>query len=265
MSPEQTIDSFELEKLPSGPRVLARLVSAVRRPEVSLDEVAGLFQSDPALTARVVAASNSAFFARERKVATLREAIQQLGLIELVRIVQVVTLTDFRKYPTHLYSSTAGAFWERSLHTALVAEEISRGDPFAYTAGMMHLIGTWVLCSAFPAGHLTIAERELGLQAELERLRLGVTFAYAGGQVLYRWGFPGQIAEAVRWQLTPTGASTPDYFESALLLNRATAITAWHYGARNEVTLIRSDLTLDDLEACNERAAAKVAQIGFGF
>jgi hypothetical protein len=34
---------------------------------------------------------------------------------------------------------------------------------------------------------------------------------------------------------------------------------------RNERTLLRSDLTLTDIEECNQRATQKVAKIGFGF
>jgi HD-like signal output (HDOD) protein len=265
MFPEETVQSFDLEKLPSGPRVLARLVSVVRQPHVDLAEVAVLFRADPALTARVVAASNSAYYGRDSAVTDIRDAVLQLGLVEVTRLVQVITLTDFRKYPTHLYSNTAGYFWERSLHTALVAEELGAVDPLAYTAGIMHLVGIWVLCGAFPAGHLSIAERELCLQADLEHLRLGVNFAHAGSQVLNRWGFPAAVSEAVRWQLTPSCVTEPKHFGLTKLLNRAVAIAEWHYGARNEVNLIRSDLTITDLDDCNNRAAEKVARIGFGF
>jgi HD-like signal output (HDOD) protein len=265
MLPGELVESFDLKKLPSGPRVLSQLISAVRKPQAQIADIAELFRSDPALSARVVAACNSPFYWRGEPTADIREAVLQLGLNEVSRIVQVATLTDFKKYPTHLYTQVSGHYWERSLHTALVIDEISGRNPAAYTAGIMHLVGIWVLCSIFPAGHMSIAERELDLQAQLEQIRLGVTYAGAGGRALERWGFPAIICEAVSWQLAPSALFDPEQRELARLLRRAVSITDWHYGAKNERTLIRSDLTLEDVEACNERASEKVVKIGLGF
>lgn len=266
MSSDELNESINLGKLPSGPRVLARLISVVRQPHVQLADVAELFHSDPALTARVVAACNSPYYARGGEpTADIRTAMLRLGLSEVLRIVQIVSLTDLKRYPTHLYTNTAGHFWQRSLHTAFVIEEISGEDPFAYTAAIMHLVGIWVLCSVFPAGRLSIEERELALQAELEQLRLGVTFAEAGGAALTKWGFAPKICDAVAWQIAPSIGGNPEHRELARLLQRAVAIVDWHQGVQNEKTLLRSDLTLTDLEECNRRAVAKVARIGFGF
>jgi len=265
MAPENLSDLIDLGKLPSGPRLLSRLASVIRQPGVQLCEVADLFRADPALAARVVAACNSPFYSRGEPTTDIRDAVLRLGLYEVSRIVQIVSLTDLRKYPTHLYTATSGHFWERSLHTAFVIDEISGRDPFAYTAGIMHLVGIWVLCSVFPAGQLSIEERELELQARLEQLRLGVSFAEAGAIALTKWGFAPPICEAVARQLAPSLSEDPEYRELARLLCRAVATTDWHYGVKNERTLVRSDLTITDLEECNQRASGQVAKIGFGF
>ena len=265
MAPENIADSIDLEKLPSGPRVLTRLVSVIRQPGIQLSEVADLFRADPALTARVVAACNSPFYSRGEPTEDIRDAVLRLGLNEVSRIVQIVSLTDLRKYPTHLYTTTSGHFWERALHTAFVADEISRRDPLAYTAGIMHLVGVWVLCSIFPSGPLSIEERELELQARLEQLRLGVSFAEAGAAALAKWGFAPAICEAVGRQFTPSLSEQPEHRALAQTLCRAIAITDWHYGVKNEKTLLRSDLTFTDIEDCNRWASAQVTKIGFGF
>jgi HD-like signal output (HDOD) protein len=264
MLPSKFAGAIDLGKLPSGPRVLARLITMIRQPGVQLDDVAELFRSDPALTARVMAASNSAYYAPGEPTTNFQEALLRLGLEEVSRIVHIVSLTDLRRYPAHLYTQTAGHFWERSLHTAFVMDEISGRDPYSYTAGIMHLAGIWVLCSAFPPRMPTIAERELALQARLEHLRMGVSFAEAGALALTQWGFAQPICAAVDRQLTPSISEDPGN-RLALLLNRAIAITDWHYGAKNQNSLVRSDLTITDLEDCNARASAKVTRVGFGF
>lgn len=265
MEPVELVNSCDLEKLPSGPRVLAQLLAAARRPDIHIGELAELFRADPALTVRVVAACNTPVFSRGGRISDIKDAVFHLGLAEVSKIVQMVMLTDFRKYPTHLYTHSAEYFWQRSLHTALVIDEISDHDPQAYTAGIMHLVGVWALCSVFPLGHASICEGEMEMQAQLEQLRLGVTYCGAGGRSMARWGFPAIICEAVAWQLAPSALADPAHRELARMLKRAVAITDWHYGARNEQNLIRSDLTITDVEECNARAAEKVARIGFGF
>lgn len=265
MAPDNIQASIDLGKLPSGPRVLSRLMAIVRQPSVQLADVAELFRADPALTARVVAACNSPHFYRGTPTIDIRDAVLRLGLNEVSRILQIIALTDLRRYPTHLYARTSEHYWERSLHTAFVMDELGEHDPTAYTAGMMHLVGIWVLCSVFPAGHLPIEERELALQARLEQLRLGVSFADAGAAALAKWGFAPGICEAVARQLTPSLAEDPAHRELARLLCRAVAVADWHYGVKNEKTLLRSDLTITDLEECNQRAAQRVARVGFGF
>jgi HD-like signal output (HDOD) protein len=264
MPSQEILDSCDLGKLPSGPRILSQLTSMIRKPDVDISEIATLFHADSALTARAVAVCNSPFYSRGFAITDIRDAILHLGLKEVSRIVQTVILTDFKKYPTHLYTNVADHFWERSLHTAIVIDDISGGNPTAYTAGIMHLVGVWVLCSIFPAGYLSIGERELDLQAQLEQHRLGVNFARAGGRAMTAWGFEPEICGAVLWQLAPSAAELADQRALALLLNRAVAITDWHYGVRNEHTLIRSDLTINDVEDCNQRALERVAKIGFG-
>ena len=265
MSPENLTDAIDISKLPSGPRILSRVISAVRQPNVQLNDVADLFHADAALTARVVAACNSPYYSRGERTVDIRDAVLRLGVNEVSRIIQIVTITDLKKYPTHLYTEAAGHFWERSLHTAFVVEELSGHDPYAYTAGIMHLVGIWVLCSVFPTGQKSIHERELALQAGLEQLRLGVTFAEAGGAALAKWGFAPQISNAVLWQLAPSLCDTAEHRDLARVLNRAVAVADWFYGAQNEKTLLRSDLTITDLDECNQRASHKVAKIGFGF
>lgn len=265
MDPKDIISTLDLGRLPSGPRILARILPVVYQPQVQISDVADLFNTDAALAARVVATCNSPHYARGMPTASIREAVLRLGIREVAQLAQAVAMADFKKHPTHLYTTTASHFWERSLHTAFVAERLSDAHPPAYTAGIMHLVGIWVLCSVFPAdSHLTIDERELALQARLEEIRMGVSFAQIGGLALEKWQFPQEVCDAVSHQLVPSACPSPRNRATALWLSRAIAATEWHYGAKNEKNLLRADLTIDDLNAINRQASHKVSQIGLG-
>ena len=82
MAHENPAEFIDLGKLPSGPRVLSRLISMVRQPGVQLADVADLFRSDPALTARVVAACHSPYYSRGERTAKYNQLLrieEQLG------------------------------------------------------------------------------------------------------------------------------------------------------------------------------------------
>lgn len=164
---------------------------------MELSSVVDLFLADPALTARVVVAWNTPLYSRGEPTADIRDGVLRPGLNEVSRNGQIVALTDRRKYPTHLYSVTAGHFRERSLHSAFALAEISGRAASAYPAGMMHLVGIWVMCRIFPAGHLSISGRELALQARLEQLRWWAFCAEAGAAALAQWGFAPVMCAAV--------------------------------------------------------------------
>jgi len=92
-----------------------------------------------------------------------------------------------------------------------------------------------------------------------------VSFAEAGAAALVKWGFATQICEAVNWQIAPSVVEDDEQRELTRHLSRSVAIADWHYGAKNEKSLLRADVTITDIEEINQRAAAKVVKVGFGF
>ena len=67
-------------KLPATPRIFQQLSSAIKDPDVSVEAIVSVVRLDPALSAKVLRASNSPFFSRGGRCANLDEAIERVGI-----------------------------------------------------------------------------------------------------------------------------------------------------------------------------------------
>ncbi len=75
-----------IEKLPSPPHLYLSLTQALEHDDdADSADVAKLVAADPAIAAKVLQLSNSAFFSQGRTIADLRTAVTRLGLVDAAR------------------------------------------------------------------------------------------------------------------------------------------------------------------------------------
>jgi len=261
MPPKPESTSTARATLPRGPRLLARMVNSWGQAAVPPGAVAEFLQTEPLLTARVMAAHRATGHFVGEPPRQIEELIMRVGPGEIARLAEALALVGLLRHPTHLYVQPPVYFRLRALHTAFVLDDLSGQEASAYAAGLVHLAGIWVLGGAFPGLHRAIANRELRLQARQEELLLGINFTQAGSLALREWGFGDRICQAVARLFTLAPDGEPMDSKLDLLLRRAVAATDWHFGAKNPCALIAADLTIDDLEVCNHRAAASAARL----
>ena len=206
-----------LEKIPPFPAVLARLNTITADPAASLDIVADVLRTDPGLAARTMAACQSAFYQRAEPPETLRDAVLILGVREVARIGQIFALADFVQGNSTRSKVAMRYYWERSVTAALAMEDLTDGNEVAYTTGLMHLVGIWVIGQS---GLLAeeIACRDLAQQATLEQASLGFNFAEVGALALSHWGFAPEIVDAVGQQLDPKPGTLAATLHEAILV-----------------------------------------------
>ncbi len=85
-------ESLRRTAMPSIQPAHIRLLQAVSRPELDLDEIAAALESDPSLTYRLLRTVNSAAHALNRRVTSVREIVLYLGQNEIRRIATLVVL-----------------------------------------------------------------------------------------------------------------------------------------------------------------------------
>ena len=201
-----------MANLPGIPELYLEIAEALQSPLTSSDRIAEIASKDPALSAKLLQISNSAFFGFSRKVYTVEEAVQMLGIgviQSLAMAVPLFTAFDRKKCPGFKIDQV----WEHSAEVASLARRIyndhlddSHRAEQAFAAGVMHDIGKLILAEKMPEQYEAIIAESAAKHVELfkvERAHLGATHAEVGAYLLALWGLPVPLIEAVALHHAP--------------------------------------------------------------
>ncbi len=201
-----------MRTFPSLPTLYFKVLKELESPNASVEKLAELIGSDLAITTKIIQVVNSAFYAQQRQIADVTEAIQILGfetLKSLVLGIQAIARLDKVK---PLYFS-ADKIWRHGLAVATLARRVAQletGDHAlaeeAFTAGLLHDIGKLVLASNLDEqynGALSLAQKKQIPLVEVELEVFGATHADTAAYLVAVWGLPKRIVEAIALHHTP--------------------------------------------------------------
>src|SRR5262245_43203608 len=153
--PSKTFEELKATgALPSPAGVGMEILRIIQNENCSVDELAKVIQSDPALTGRLLQIANSALAGAARPCATIKEATMRLGL----RSVRSVAL-GFSLVSAHRAGACEafdyGVFWSQSLARAVAAHVMSArfkvGVPAeAFVAALVSDLGSLALATVHP-------------------------------------------------------------------------------------------------------------------
>lgn len=197
--------------LPAISHVVQRLIESFTDEDITAGRIAVQIETDPALSAKLLRLANSAFFNVSRTVATVSDALNLLGFVMVRNLVLGTGLTAAFKVSPGM---DAKVFWRYCLATACAARWLApraREDAdLAFTAGLMHGVGHFILHAGLP-GQMAAIDQAIApidvRRAAEERRRLGYDFAQVGAQLARRWRFPESIAAAMESMPAPLEAS----------------------------------------------------------
>ena len=209
-------------ELPSFPDVVIRIREALADENVSLDRVARLVGTEPALAARLLRLANSAAINHAgRPVTDLRAAITRMGA-NLVRTTALAfALHQIQR--AEAFRPIAGELrrlWESATRVAAVSHALARRLPGrnaeeALLAGLLHSVGTLYILTRC-VGPRPSQDREEDLAAITARWHAAV-----GRSILANWGLPATLCEAIGRQGEFDHAEDPDASDLAHLLATA--------------------------------------------
>jgi HD-like signal output (HDOD) protein len=202
--------------LPSMPTVYFRILDALRSVDSSVDEIAEIISTDPALTAKVLQLVNSAFFGFSRNVQSAGEAVLLLG-VNTIRSVALSAHVFMAFEPARHKGIPLEDIWKHSLQTGVLAQKVARHesrDPTlleqCFTAGTLHDIGKLILAVNVPEQYREVVGRVRSDHVPFihaERDCFGSSHADVGAYLLGVWGLPVPLVEAVALHHQPAGAS----------------------------------------------------------
>jgi len=221
LTPQSLVkDTHELLSLPE---VFLRINSLINDGSSSFREIAAAASLDPALAARMLKIVNSPYYGCVARIDTLPRALTIIGLEDFYHLLLSVSASEsFRKIPPDLL--TLGDVWLHSVHCAAIARQVARASSVLhaerfFVAGLLHRVGSLVLCHHCPEVMRVILERCKGhsaLLAELEQQAFGFTHADVSAALAQTWGLPESLREMIGCYLEPERAGA-FAFDAALL------------------------------------------------
>ncbi|MEO5344191.1 MAG: HDOD domain-containing protein [Gammaproteobacteria bacterium SHHR-1] len=184
--------------------LVLRLRSALKAPQLSEDQLVGLLQLDPLLSARLVGLANLPDFGPlDGPVYDLPSAVARLGLQRARVLARKLVVRQFLiGGPVSVFSDLLFGFWRHSLKTASAALVLNRHfahfDPGeAQLAGLTHDIGAFYML--FRAAQY----EELRQRPETVKYLIGKWHDGLGHALLGALGLPSRLVDAVQDHDTP--------------------------------------------------------------
>lgn len=193
----------KLEALPTPSDTYLRLMKALNAQDKTITELAEILERDPSLAAKVLQAVNSAMFGAGRKIVSLTEALQIIGLHVLRALVLTIQVFDFYKNPR--LKDELHKVWMHSINVAEQARQVCLARKWpaeiseeAFLAALLHDIGKIIL-AATPDAIRARFLPEYNMFPEGAPCPVSHAIeAEAGAYLLALWGIPDSIVTAVR-------------------------------------------------------------------
>ena len=205
-----------IHDLPSLPAVVTELLSSMEQDDIDTHALAGKIALDQALSAKTLRLANSSFYGMPTQVTTIQQAISVLGFHSIRTLVTACAVTGcFAKAPGAEFDFDG--FWRHAIGTAACARVLARhlrlNPETAFTAGLLHDLGTLVLVTRFPADYRAVEthrQQHDCSTSTAQQAVFGLDHAMIGSALAAYWKFPQAIQQAVaqHHQAPPPGPAT---------------------------------------------------------
>ncbi len=204
-------------RLPSLPTVALKVIELAQDPEANFSEIADVIQHDPALSSKILATVNSAYYAQERTISTISRAINVLGLNSVKTLALGFSLVgNLRNAGDDEFDHIE--YWRRSLYSATAARTLSRHARMvqheeAFLGGLLQDLGMVALSQALGTQYDTVLRAagsgHAGLR-DYEVAALGLDHAEVGAALAESWGLPPLLVVPIRYHESPGQADAED-------------------------------------------------------
>ena len=200
---ETTRIANALDSLPTLPIVAIQIGEVVHGKNVSIQQVATILRSDPAISAKLLRLVNSPYFGIPGGVADVARAIPFVGFNTLYQLVLSISVLE-------ALGTKGGPFdprslWVHSLTVGTAAREIATEVKFAdpgacFTAGLLHDMGKIALAKVDPhklAAAFAMVRTEGVSMADAEKALGLAAHDKVGSRLAKTWKFPATLTTPI--------------------------------------------------------------------
>ncbi len=212
--------------LPSLPQAYRKLMETLESPDVTADHIAEVIAGDIAMTAKVLQLANSAFFGVSRKVSHPADATRYLGVDTIKAL--ALTMGVFSEFTgPESASPVLVELQSHTLETGRLAQLIAKAENVekqmaddAYLAALLHDVGKLILidkdAEMYESAMMLSRTEKLEIEA-VEREMFGAGHSEVGCYLLWLWGLPDTITNAVAFHHRPADCAEKGMSPMALV------------------------------------------------
>ena len=193
---------WALRLLPPFPAIASRILDLAGREDFDVHQLGELVKMDPSFSAELLRFANSSLFGVRREITSLAHAIVIVGSERVKTIATLVAMNRMVRSAARI--DAVRKSWIHSMVTAIVSEEAARACRLdregAYTAGLLHNLGTLGLMSAYPDEYSRMLEvsDDFGFDLlETERDLFEIDHCAAGAYIAQDWNFPAGLMASI--------------------------------------------------------------------
>lgn len=204
----------KITQLPTIPVVAQEVLKLVHDEKTSVAKLENIIENDPALSAKILSVSNSAFFGYKTTTQTVHSAILRIGFNTVRDVAFGVSLmTVFED------KDKAGAFdyqrvFNHSVTVGLIAQMMSRDLKMSFSEeifvnGILHDLGYLILNKYFSDNYIRVLEifEQQGSLLQAEKTVMDFTHAEIGSWLAEKWNLPEDVVYTARYHHTPSLAT----------------------------------------------------------
>jgi HD-like signal output (HDOD) protein len=196
--------------LPTLPTVAVRLLEISKNPETEINDVIEVIKTDPAITAKILKATNSSLFGFSSKVTSIDRAVPLLGTTVVTSLALSFSLVEGAMTSGPLVGHY-NSYWMQSVVHSATAEVLSKYSQGGleceyFLAGLLMDIGRLAMLKTIGEEYRPILEAANDQQrslSEIETEQLGFNHAEIGSKLMQNWDLPEVLVLATQLHHEP--------------------------------------------------------------
>ncbi len=190
-------DDLDMPRISS---LATRIMDIANDPNVDIDQIVKVIQTDPFLAGKLLTLINSSYFAMRQEVTSLRHAVVLLGLRPVGDLIFSASVR-MKVFNAESYRSLMESLWVHSVGCAVAAEVIGqmRGmtkEP-AFLGGLLHDIGKpLVLTAIVETENLAVPPKRI--EEEAATMLIDHLHVQVGGLMAKKWQLGESLTESIR-------------------------------------------------------------------
>lgn len=203
----------KITNLPSLPVIAHEIIALADDDLISVNKLETIVGNDPAISAKVLSVSNSAFYGFHTPVKTLNNAIMRIGFNSVKNIALGIAIMTVLHDENHSGTSCYERTFNHSVAVGFISRLLSRRFKCDITdeivvSGILHDIGLLVLSRYFPDKYLNVMNAfEKGKTlCDAEKEVFGFSHTEIGSWLAGKWSLPDTVSDPILYHHRPSDA-----------------------------------------------------------